>query len=175
MRCLLTRAVVFAIAVLAPGPATAQDRASQRAMAELTPFLGTWAATLPEGETLCDWSLIHQGTVLRSQCWPAGEDAEGEPVVIDLLHWHPGQQRIVFQRFEYQNPDDLLFDGWYRMESSTGLAREYLGYYGDGSIGFYRQTYTLETADRMVIRTFAMSRRVWNEIFEPLVYTRRGP
>jgi hypothetical protein len=175
-------AFLFAIGAMAadgvsaqnPPPILLEGRESVEQMKKFEPFLGTWTRVeSPPGTPIpattggCSWTVANHGMSVDAACGPAGDPAEAT-----RIFWHPIERRFVFRLFSIRNPVDLLFDGEYDFPATGTMRRTYKGYYGDGRIHVYRETWTLEGRDRLQQKTEHFTKGEWTQIFGGSVYSK---
>lgn len=153
-----------------------EGRESVQMMRRFGPFLGQWTrAESPPGTRLdaqgggIFWRLVLKGIAVESSAGP-WDDAETPPLQI---FWHPIEREYVFRKYEARNPVDLLFEGRYEFLDDTTLKRIYTGFYGDGRMERYRETYTIMADGRMSARTDMLRRGEWEQLFDGSIYERR--
>jgi hypothetical protein len=157
-----------------PPPISLEGRESVEQMKKFEPFLGTWSRVeSPPGTPIpltaggCSWTRTNHGMTVDAACGPFDEPAEAT-----RIFWHPIDRRFVFRLFSVRNPVDLLFDGVYEFPDANTVRRTYRGYYGDGRIHVYRETWTLEAPERLQQKTEHFTKGDWTQIFGGSVYAK---
>jgi hypothetical protein len=157
-----------------PPPITLEGRESVVEMKRFDSFLGMWrriesppGTPIPATTGGCSWTVTNHGMSVDAACGPAGDPAEAT-----RIFWHPIERRFVFRLFSIRNPVDLLFDGEYDFPETGTMRRTYRGYYGDGRIHVYRETWSLDEDGRLLQRTEYFTKGEWTQIFGGSVYRR---
>ena len=151
-----------------------EGRDSLAAMERFAPFLGVWRFVESPPGTPLESSLgaIYFRSIMKGMAVESGEGSENNEVPGFHILWHPIDRRYVFRKFEPRNPTDLMFEGEYEFVDDHTLIRTYTGYYGDGRIHRYRETFVIGPENRLTTTTERFMEGEWRPIFDTYVAER---